>query len=306
MSSCEEISSRINLWLDGELQADEITLLESHHNTCTPCRNRLENERRFLATVRAATAPPLASPELRASVEKLLADNSIPLAAPPRLRRRIARAVNEFGLTQSNGLASRRWITQVALLTLAFGLLIAAIWLVRNQSDQSVAGGPSAFAMMAADTHRRFLQQQLPLEISSQMPEQISAWFVGKVPFSVKLPDYQEHSGQMKLYSLEGARLVGYRNDYAAYVAYRMHQRPISLVVTSNSIAQPAGGEEIVSQNLTFHFNSIHGFKVITWSDRGLTYALVSDLEERGQESCVVCHQGAKDRDLIEKLKPRP
>ena len=56
---------------------------------------------------------------------------------------------------------------------------------------------------------------------------------------------------------------------------------------------------------ITFHYNSINGLKVLTWSDRGLTYALVSDLEERGQESCVVCHQGVKDKDFIEPLKPR-
>jgi hypothetical protein len=30
---------------------------------------------------------------------------------------------------------------------------------------------------------------------------------------------------------------------------------------------------------------------VLTWSDDGLTYALVSDLEERGQASCIVCHR---------------
>ena len=35
-----------------------------------------------------------------------------------------------------------------------------------------------------------------------------------------------------KLYQLEGARLVGYKNDYAAYVAYQIRTRPISLVVT--------------------------------------------------------------------------
>ncbi len=164
---------------------------------------------------------------------------------------------------------------------------------------------PSHFAMMAVDTHQRHLRGQLPLEIGSDVPEEISHWFAGKVPFSVKLPNYQESSGQEKLYSLEGARLVGYNNGYAAYVAYQMHKRPISLVVTSEAVAQPSGGEEIVSRGLTFHYDSIHGLKVITWSDRGLTYALVSDLEERGQQSCIVCHQGTKDQDFIESLKPK-
>jgi hypothetical protein len=83
-----------------------------------------------------------------------------------------------------------------------------------------------------------------------------------------------------------------------------MRQRPISLLITSEQTARPRGGEEIVAKGLTFHYDSINGFKVITWSDRGLTYALVSDLEERGQQSCIVCHQGTRDQDFIEGLKP--
>jgi hypothetical protein len=120
----------------------------------------------------------------------------------------------------------------------------------------------------------------------------------------VKLPNYQESSGQEKLYTLEGARLVNYQSQYAAYVAYRMKERPISLVITSDSTAKLSGGEEIPSKGLTFHYNAIDGLKVITWSDRGLTYALVSDLDERGQQSCIVCHAGTKDQDFIEPLKP--
>ena len=157
---------------------------------------------------------------------------------------------------------------------------------------------------MAAETHLRHVRGELPLEMAPDDPQKISAWFANKVKFSVQLPNYQESSGQEKLYTLEGARLVGYQNDYAAYVAYRMKDRPISLVITSESVAKPSGGEEIASRGLRFHYNAIDGLKVITWSDRGLTYALVSDLEERGQQSCIVCHQGTKDQDFIEPLKP--
>jgi hypothetical protein len=157
---------------------------------------------------------------------------------------------------------------------------------------------------MAVDTHQRHLRGQLPLEIASTGPKQISDWFAGKVGFKVELPNYQELSGQEKLYDLEGGRLVGYQNDYAAYVAYRMQKRPISLLITSEQTVEPSGGEEIVSKSMTFHYDSINGFKVITWADRGLTYGLVSDLEERGQQSCFVCHQGTNDQDFIEVLKP--
>src|SRR5262249_55134947 len=127
----------------------------------------------------------------------------------------------------------------------------------------------------------------------------------GKVSFSLELPNYQEASGQEKLYRLEGARLVGFKNDYAAFVAYQMRQRPITLVVTSNSVAMPSGEQQVVSKGLKFHYDTINGLKVITWtSHRGLTYALVSDLVDRGHQSCMVCHEGTKDRDFIESLNP--
>ncbi len=63
--------------------------------------------------------------------------------------------------------------------------------------------------------------------------------------------------------------MVSYGNNYEAYVAYRMQKRPISLPVTSEQIVPPSGDEVIVSKNITFHYDSIDGFKVITWADAG-------------------------------------
>ena len=183
-------------------------------------------------------------------------------------------------------------------------LLPVIVWRIVKQPHQPEKGPASSFALMAAETHLRHMRGQLPLEVESGSPQQISSWFVNKVNFSVKLPNYQESSGQEKLYELEGARLVGFQNDYAAYVAYQMKERPISLVITSASVIEPTGGEVIAARGLTFHYNAIDGLKVLTWADRGLTYALVSDLEERGQQSCIVCHQGTKDQDFIAPLKP--
>jgi anti-sigma factor RsiW len=184
-------------------------------------------------------------------------------------------------------------------------LLPVIVWRIVKQADKPEVGPACSFALLAAETHLRHMRGQLPLEVNSATPEEISTWFVNKVNFSVKLPNYQESSGQERLYHLEGARLVGFQNDYAAYVAYQMKERPISLVITSASLVEPTGGEEIAAGGLKFHYNAIDGLKVLTWSDRGLTYALVSDLEERGQQSCIVCHQGTKDQDFIAPLKPR-
>lgn len=288
MLKCEDIRGRLTLYLDNELQGEERGMVEAHLSDCESCAAIFTRELNFLNAVRESAPLHVAPPELRAKVQKILSDGVSGVGPVPENRERRGSRVS--------------WLVAVAA-TLLLLLLPFLIWRIRQSTTPSVRP-PSSFALMAADTHLRHMRGQLPLEMESENPQQISSWFMNKVNFSVKLPNYQESSGQEKLYTLEGARLVGYQNDYAAYVAYKMKERPISLVITSDSVARPSGGEEIQARGLTFHYNAIDGLKVLTWSDRGLTYALVSDLEERGQQSCIVCHEGTKDRDLLEPLKP--
>ena len=283
MKNCEDIRRRLNLYLDNELQGDERLAFETHLHECQSCAAVFERELSFINAIRECGPLHVASPALRARVQDTL--------SRPQRETTSARAGSRSRLTWGLAIAA----------TLLLLLTPIVIWRTMSRSDGPTA---SSFALMAAENHLRHTRGQLPLEVETAAPQVISDWFANKVNFSVKLPNYQESSGQEKLYELEGARLVGYQNDYAAYVAYRMKQRPISLVITSDSVVKPSGGEEIVARGLKFHYNAIHGLKVLTWSDRGLTYALVSDLEERGQQSCIVCHQGTKDQDLIAPLKP--
>jgi anti-sigma factor RsiW len=300
-SACQDIRGRLVFYLDDELQGNERVEFESHLNNCETCRTLLENERRFLALIRQSRPLHRASPELRARVESLVNTSQPAPIAPAHLRDRIQRSLSQLSV-RPRSFTFRLVAAGASIVTL---LIVVGVWRGTRERRDLHFAGPSEFALMAADTHLRHLRGQLPLEIVSAAPQQISSWFENKLSFSVKLPNYQESSGQEKLYELEGARLVGYQNDYAAYVSYQMRQRPISLVITSSLVAKPAGGEEVAAKGLTFHYDSINGLKVITWSDRGLTYALVSDLEERGQQSCVVCHHGTKDQDAIDSLRPK-
>jgi anti-sigma factor RsiW len=282
MNNCDDIRERLALYLDNELQGDERAKVEAHLTECESCAAVFNRELNFLNSIRDTGPLHVASPELRNRVEQIL-------KVSPREQ---ARRGFRF-----------QWLvaTAAGLLVLLLPLLV---WRFVRQPEPAPVTKVCSFALIAVDTHLRHMRGQLPLETESASPQEISAWFANKVNFSVKLPNYQESSGQEKLYTLEGARLVNYEEQYAAYVAYRMADRPISLVITSDSTATPSGGEEIASKGLKFHYNAIDGLKVITWSDRGLTYALVSDLEERGQQSCIVCHAGTKDQDFIEPLKP--
>jgi anti-sigma factor RsiW len=302
MNRCQEIRAQMTFYLDDELQGPERVAIEMHLSDCETCREIFAKEQRFLETIRGLRPLYTATPALHTQVEKILGSAPAPYTAPPALRQRVERSLWQF-CSSLIDLINTRWI-RIAVVAVVLAMLVS-VWGVTQYTNNARHHPPSDFALMAVETHQRHLRGQLPLEITSGAAEQISAWFADKVDFRVELPNYQELSGQTKLYDIEGARLVGYKNDYAAYVAYQMQRRLISLVVTSAAIAQPAGGEEIVSRGITFHYASLSGWKVITWSDRGLTYALVSDFEKRGQQSCLVCHQGTKDQDFVETLKQK-
>jgi len=297
MSRCETIRSQMFFYLDDELHGRELSDFERHLEDCLECRSLCHQERCIIESVRAARPMYMASPELRDRIADLLEQAPEPYVASSPLRDRVQQILGFDQRTAAPRFAFPRMLSWAFVLA---AVLFAGFWILRPRPATPT---PSEFAMMAVDTHSRRIRNQLPLEIETASPAEISDWFSGKVPFSLKLPTYQENSGQEKLYHLEGARLVGFKNDYAAFVAYRMRNRPITLVVTSNRVAMPSGGEEIPSKGLKFHYDAINGLKVITWADRGLTYALVSDLEERGQQSCIVCHEGAKDRDFTENFK---
>ncbi|MGQ4808365.1 hypothetical protein NKDENANG_01747 [Candidatus Entotheonellaceae bacterium PAL068K] len=275
----EHTIHHITAYLDDELQGEERRLFEGHVDVCAECREALEYERALVREIRQSYSVSRAPESLRAQVEQML---------------------------QHSRLAWRRRVRLGVTLATAAATVLGLVFLWNFPSAPRTVQAPSSrFAFVAVDVHQRYTRMQLPLEVTSDSPTRISAWFAGKVPFNLKLPNYPETPGQEKPYEIVGARLLlGFEQVYAAYVAYRLHHRPISLLVTSETTAQPSGGEVIPWQGLRFHFDAIDGWKVLTWSDNGLTYALVSDFEERGQASCIVCHPGAQNQRLFQDLQP--
>ena len=272
------VTDQIVLYLDDELQGEERALFEAHLAVCSSCRTALEEERRLIAAVRQAR--PL-----------------YPL--PPTLPARLAHVLRQA----ASGRSVSRWRVLRPRLAAAAVVLAAVAASLVWRATHAPLPRPSEVAQVAVQTHQRYVRGQLPLEIQSHSPEEVSRWFENKVPFNLKLPNYPESPGQTKLYELQGARLISFHDDYAAYICYQLQGRPISLLVTSAATAQPAGGQIIRWGGLDFHFDALNGWKVLTWTDQGLTYALVSDFEERGQASCIVCHPGAQDRPMFEGLK---
>jgi anti-sigma factor RsiW len=279
----------IELYLDKELIGPDLEEFRAHLEACAACRVELEM-REELSRLLHRSRPLYSAPAaLRDRVMR--ATELMPSSAPyalPRLRRRILRVLTRP--VQSAGRGVRHWPMLVAAILLVAAGLLPIPGILRQVSANS-------YIEAAVAAHRSSLNGGLPLEIKSESPSAVTAWFAGKVPFNFRLPEAAEEVGHEQIYRLTGGRLVNYKDGYAALVSYQMQQQTISLLVASSKSAIAAGGEEVPSGGIVFHYSKQMGFAVITWSTHGLTYALVSSLPGSGRQSCMVCHQNMSNRD---------
>jgi mycothiol system anti-sigma-R factor len=288
MNACDDYRAMVHLFLDDELREPELQDFQKHIAECAECQHVLTQEQ-ALSQLLHRSRPLYPAPEaLRARVSgRLVSEARTGVRAPERLRRHILRILasplRRFGHPDLrwNGLAA------AALVTLLAFLFIPPI-VQRARAN--------AFVETAAATHRSYLEGNLPMEFRSSSPSDVTAWFAGKVPFHFQLPLSQQTASAQQIYRLVGSRLVNFKGTYAALTTYDMGEQKISLFVVSDKSARAEGGEEVQSGSLMFHDHAVGSFKVITWSNHGLTYALVSSLPGSARQSCLVCHQNMSDR----------
>ena len=281
MKGCNYYGMNIQLYLDKELIGPDLEEFHAHLEECPTCRTELEEEE-ALSGLLHRSRPLYSAPDALRRRILQAADSlaSTATTAPVRLGRRIAKMLER----PFQSVKRPSWpVFVTSILLVAVGLLLAPGILRQSRAN--------SYIETAIAAHRSFLGGSLPLEIQSESPGIVTAWFVGKVPFSFRLPNSEEELGQEQTYRLVGGRLVNYKNGYAALVAYQAQQQKISLLVSSSRSAAAAGGEEVPSGGIVFHYSRQASFNVITWSTHGLTYALVSSLPGSGRESCLVCHQ---------------
>jgi hypothetical protein len=293
MSICDEYSIKALRYLDEDLEGQELEDFLSHLDSCAGCREQLDAERDLSATLHRSR--PLYS-------------------APAALRDRVAAAVQHAPTSHGHGRADRRaprffgerlsgtlgrlsnWrilipTTAVLVLCLAFvpGIL-------RNVQAAS-------YVDTAVATHRNYLSGNLPFGLRSNSPATVTEWFAGKVPFDFRLPAAESVPEKNPAYRLTGATLVNFKGSPAALVTYEKLNDKISLLVDSSNIAPVAGGDEVRFGKLTFHYHDVAGFRVITWTTHGLSYALVSSVSGPARASCLVCHQDMADSNNFKTLQ---
>ena len=295
MNHCDDCLSLIDLYLDGELRDDDLKIFQDHLGKCASCRKRLEDRQLFLESVRSSRPLSVAPGALHDRISQLLEQeqSATPLPRPAFWRSAKNRKIDGRPVAPSR---SQSWLRPLTALA-ASAAVVASIGVLWTISERQARA--NAFVETAITTHTREIAGQLPLELRTNSEAEITQWFTRKVPFRFRLPNYSQGQKQKDLYTLRGSRLVAFKGDYAAYVAYRIGPQPISLLVTSTSSAIASGGEATMSKGIAFHSHRRDGLQVFTWSVHGLTYALVSSVSVSGRQSCVVCHADSKGRELL-------
>ncbi|MHB1846271.1 MAG: anti-sigma factor family protein [Deltaproteobacteria bacterium] len=251
--TCDEAAPLLGPFLDGEELSPELRERVAQHLAgCPRCATRASEHRRYLDAVARGYRPE---------------------PAPTGLRRAVARSRRP------------RWAVALAA---SFGAacLVAVGWATLSSRLGRRAVGPSLAEAAVAD-HLGLARGQLPLDIETADPTALTRWFERRLPFALGLPAFTNPALR-----LLGARIVDAAGQMAALVEYRLGDRPVSLLVAADQgegPGEPVGRAEVF-KNLQFQLADLEGFHVILWHDRGLRYALVSDLPSEGRASCVVCH----------------
>jgi anti-sigma factor RsiW len=190
---------------------------------------------------------------------------------------------------------------------MALIVMVAVFRAMPGTSGTPLSG--AKFAEFAVNTHKQHTQGRIALDLRSGSQLELNQWLKVKSPFSVALPAAPIEAGEERPYDLQGAQLVRVSGKTAAFIAYQVKMATLqttaaSLIVTPDSVAVASGGIEVDFKKVSFHYATVEGYKVVTWSVHGLTYALVSEEGNSTQRSCMVCHSAMKDRDLSQTPAP--
>lgn len=281
MNSHNEDSVRILRYVQGDLNEEELAEFARHLRDCSQCRARVEEEK-ALSRLFQKTAPLYTAPAgLHARVATSLA---IEFHSRSTLRTKIRAIAARIG----GILKSQHWGMRRSLPVLGTLLMAITCALLFHSLLQELRAREYVEAAMAA--HRDTLDGRHPVEIQSDAPETVTRWANERVSFHFQLPAPQSVPQGGSRFQLSGARLVELSRGRGVLVMYRRQDQAVSLLIAPASAAVVAGGDEVQDGRLLFHYRHLAGLNVITWSNHGLAYALVSSVSGPARQSCLVCH----------------
>jgi anti-sigma factor (TIGR02949 family) len=191
--TCQEVTTVIDAYLDGELSADQVANVVRHLDTCTGCRHQIE-QREALSTL------------LR----------RMPYYdAPPQLKTTIGRT--------SRSLSARRrvqtWMAAAATILIAAGT-VEGLRSFRSSQETS------ATADAVIGRHVEALASSPLIQVASSDQHTVKPWFQGKLDFSPPVPDLSPAG-----FDLVGGRIDHLGGRTVAVLVYKRRLHMIHVFV---------------------------------------------------------------------------
>lgn len=186
----------------------------------------------------------------------LLREKVTKAEAPLELRQRLLKPVPA---RKTHSSLIRKIISIAAIL-----MLFAGGYIFKLHSDTE------SLVKKIVNDHIDFLSYS-GIQISSSYPDEIKTWFNGRVDFGAVLPELSA--------TLKGARLCLLDEKRLALVFYEHGGSQLSLFMTTElNPERLLSDEEVILKGKKVHIVEQKGYNLLLWQDRGVTYALVSDL----------------------------
>jgi len=187
-----------------------------------------------------------------------LGDTTLRYLPSDRLEERLRSALRQESKPERNRtIFQPRWLVAAASLVLAF----IVIWIVGRSLVKPDSGDLLAQEIVAS--HVRSMMADHLTDVSSSNQHTVKPWFDGKLDFSPPVKDLSQQG-----FILTGGRLDYIGNRPVAAMVYQRGQHPINLFVW------PATG----SANSTETVAVRQGYNLVRWTNGGMTYWAVSEL----------------------------
>ncbi len=244
--NCAECEVLLHALIDGELDAGHVREVEAHVAECSACADKLKAFRAMHESIVAANLKEAAPASLRARLDAALP----PLSAQP------ARSATPRRFLQPS---RRGFFGGFAAGAVLSGAVAAGLVLTVFRGDEE-----RTIADEVVSAHIRSLQPGHLMDVETSDQHTVKPWFDGKVDVAPPVVDL----------TAEGFTLLGGRLDYidgepVASVVYRRRKHIINLFV-----AQRLGGTHVALSART-----VQGYNVRHWSEQGLDFWAVSDLD---------------------------
>jgi anti-sigma factor RsiW len=246
--NCSEADVLINALLDGELDAGHARDVETHVAECRNCAGKLTALRTMRDAIAGAALKERAPAHLRARIEAALP------AEPARTRKVGAQAARSspFSLSRrwfAGGFAAGAVMSGAVAATLLFAV-------VHDDREQRIAGE-------VVSAHLRSLQPGHLTDVETSDQHTVKPWFNGKLDVAPPVIDLTTQG-----FTLLGGRLDDINGETAAALVYRRRNHVINLFVARHAGAEHARTASEIR----------HGFNVRHWTDEGLDFWAVSDM----------------------------